>query len=67
MSLALHELHNLPSNAAVFPPGDEKLLMPETKHLEEVVAKPESIRGMSDAELQNLETRMVRKMDLVIM
>ena len=34
---------------------------------EDAVAKPESIRNMSDEELRVLEKKMVRKMDLVIM
>jgi hypothetical protein len=32
-----------------------------------VVEKPDSIRGLSAEELQTLETRMVRKVDMVIM
>ncbi|RAO68855.1 uncharacterized protein BHQ10_004867 [Talaromyces amestolkiae] len=35
--------------------------------LEQVIPKPESIRDMSPEELQRLETRMVRKVDMVIM
>lgn len=36
-------------------------------NLEHVIPKPESIRDMSPEELQRLETRMVRKVDMVIM
>lgn len=34
---------------------------------EETVPRPESIANMSDAEIQAMETSMVRKMDMVIM
>ncbi|OKL59295.1 hypothetical protein UA08_05219 [Talaromyces atroroseus] len=37
------------------------------KDFDNVVEKPESIRGLSPAELQKLETKMVRKIDMVIM
>ncbi len=36
-------------------------------HVEDMVTRPDSIRDMSSEDLQKLETKMVRKMDLVIM
>ncbi|KAL7625237.1 hypothetical protein AAE478_004452 [Parahypoxylon ruwenzoriense] len=36
-------------------------------NVEDIVPKPENIRHMSNAEIKNLETKMVRKLDLVIM
>ena len=38
-----------------------------SKDVDNVIAKPESIRDSSPEELKELETRMVRKIDLVIM
>lgn len=37
------------------------------KDVDNVIEKPESIRNLSPEELQQLETRMVRKIDMVIM
>lgn len=37
------------------------------KDVDTVIEKPESIRNLSPEELQQLETRMVRKIDMVIM
>lgn len=37
------------------------------KDIYNVIEKPESIRDLSPEELQQLETRMVRKIDMVIM
>lgn len=37
------------------------------KQVDNVIVKPESIRNMSADELKKLETRMVRKIDMVIM
>ena len=38
-----------------------------SKDVDTVIEKPESIRNLSPEELQQLETRMVRKIDMVIM
>ena len=37
------------------------------KDVDNVIEKPESIRNLTPEELQELETRMVRKIDMVIM
>jgi hypothetical protein len=37
------------------------------KGTDHIIAKPESIRHMSTDELKKLETKMVRKIDMVIM
>ncbi|CRG86568.1 putative transporter C1683,12 [Talaromyces islandicus] len=37
------------------------------KQVDDIIVKPESIRGMSTDELKKLETKMVRKIDMVIM
>ena len=37
------------------------------KDVDTVIEKPESIRNLSPEELQELETKMVRKIDMVIM
>ncbi|KAI1214722.1 major facilitator superfamily domain-containing protein [Annulohypoxylon truncatum] len=51
--------------------GDEDLIKYDLEHSEvatqHVVEKPESIRNMSAEEIKKLETKMVRKMDCVIM
>lgn len=51
--------------------GDEDLVKYDVEHSEATaqyaVEKPESIRNMSAEEIKKLETRMVRKMDFVIM
>ncbi|XDG02420.1 hypothetical protein ABKA04_002035 [Annulohypoxylon sp. FPYF3050] len=51
--------------------GDEDLVKYDVEHSEataqHAVEKPESIRNMSAEEIKKLETRMVRKMDFVIM
>ena len=44
--------------------GDDDVIKPDH---ESPVVMPESLRNMSDGELKKLETKMVRKMDLVIM
>ncbi len=46
---------------------EEEFASSEAKGAKDVIVRPESIRGMTDAELQKLETRMVRKLDFVIM
>lgn len=56
--------------------ADENIVKEDIAHLEveennkdvdNVIEKPESIRNLSPEELQQLETRMVRKIDMVIM
>ncbi|KAI1400811.1 major facilitator superfamily domain-containing protein [Hypoxylon fuscum] len=51
--------------------ADKDFVKTDLEHLEkteeDVVRKPDSIRNLSDVELQKLETKMVRKMDAVIM
>ena len=43
-------------------------IVKEERHgVDDAVPKPESIRNLSDEEIQALETKMVRKMDMVIM
>lgn len=48
---------------------DVDMVKPDAQHteVEDTVPKPESIRNMTDEEIQKLRTDMVRKMDLVIM
>ena len=60
---------SVPSEPPVLSTVDDEILKSEMKHVEgeEPVTMPESLRGMSEADLQKLETKMVRKMDLVIM
>lgn len=49
--------------------ADVDMVKPDAQHteLEDTVPKPESIRNMTDEEIQKLRTVMVRKIDLVIM
>jgi hypothetical protein len=37
------------------------------KQVDDIIVKPESLRYLSADELKNLETKMVRKIDMVIM
>jgi hypothetical protein len=37
------------------------------KQVNDIIVKPESLRHLSADELKNLETKMVRKIDMVIM
>lgn len=55
------------STAHTDPPMDVDMVKAEAQHTEDAVPKPESIRNMTDEELQVLRTKMVRKMDAVIM
>jgi hypothetical protein len=45
----------------------ESALKSEVKQLENVVITPDSLQGMTDADLLVLRNKMVRKMDAVIM
>lgn len=68
MSSPKVDTQNVPAEPPVSTVDDE-ILKSEMKHVEgeEPVAMPESLRGMSQEDLKKLETKMVRKMDLVIM
>jgi hypothetical protein len=46
---------------------DEAVIQSGSKHLDDGVARPESLETMTDDGLEQLRKNMVRKMDLVIM
>ncbi|EON97205.1 putative mfs transporter protein [Phaeoacremonium minimum UCRPA7] len=69
MASPKQDTQSVPLEPPVLSTLDDEILKSEMKHVEgeEPVTMPESLRGMSEADLQKLETKMVRKMDLVIM
>lgn len=50
---------------AIVNSGDDEAF--KSEHAERTAPVPESIAGMSEAELRTMEKKMVRKMDMVIM
>ena len=55
------------SNGVAIRVSADDMIGPNKVGVDDAVLKPESLRAMSDEELRTLESKMVRKMDLVIM
>ncbi|SPO01722.1 related to nicotinamide mononucleotide permease [Cephalotrichum gorgonifer] len=55
------------SSASIDQPVDVDVMKEEAHIVEDAVPKPDSIRDLTEEELQDLKKRIVRKMDMVIM